>query len=261
MRMSIRSLIILFVIMACVPAVFADRPVDETVPAVPGGTVSVEIIAGSVDFIGWDRDEVQITGTLEDDVKALEVDSGGKYVTIEVEVRSGRNIHRAGADLEVRVPFGSAVEVEAVSANLTVESVGGDVSIECVNGNVRINGDLDDVSVSVVSGNINVESNTGLKGGSFETVSGDIDYRGDLDPGGKFSFESLSGNVKLYLPSSVSADFNVETFSGDIVNELGPAAVRSGEYVPSKSLEFALGSGAARVSIESFSGNVKLLQN
>jgi hypothetical protein len=260
MRISTRSLIILFITMACATAAFADRPVDETVPAEPGGTVSVEIIAGSVDFIGWGRDEVQITGTLEDDVKALEVDSGGKHVTIEVKVRSGRNVHKAGAKLEVRVPYGSAVEAEAVSANLTVDSVGGDVSIECVNGNVRIQGDLDDVNVSVVSGNVNVESDTALKGGSFETVSGNIDFRGDLDPAGRFSFESLSGNVKLYLPSSTSADFSVETFSGDIENELGPAAVRSGDYVPSKSLEFSLGSGAARVSIESFSGNVKLLQ-
>ena len=260
MRKSPRSLIILAVILACVTAVLADRPVDETVPAEPGGTVSIELIAGTVDFIGWDRNEVQITGTLEDDVKGLEVDSGGKHVSIEVEIRSGRNVHHASADLEIRVPFGSSVEAEAVSAELTVDAVGGDVSIECVNGNVRIRGDLDDVNVSVVSGNIRVESDTALKGGSFETVSGNIEFRGDLDPGGRFTFESLSGNVKLYLPSSTSADFEVETFSGDIVNELGPAAVRSGDYVPSKSLEFSLGSGAARVSVESFSGNVKLLK-
>jgi len=261
MRKSTRSLIILIFAVACATAVLADRPVNETVPAEPGGTVSIELIAGSVDFIGWDRDEVQITGTLEDDVKGLEVDSDGKSVSIEVKVRSGRNINRASADLKVHLPFGSRVEAEAVSADLTVESVDGDVSIECVNGTVRIEGDLDDVNVSVVSGNINVESNTAMKGGSFETVSGNIDFRGDLDPGGRFQFESLSGNVRLYLPSSTSAEFTVETFSGDIDNELGPAAVRSGEYVPSKSLEFTLGSGAARVSVESFSGNVKLLQN
>jgi DUF4097 and DUF4098 domain-containing protein YvlB len=115
--------------------------------------------------------------------------------------------------------------------------------------------------VAVVSGNIHVVSTTALKSGSFETVSGNVDFRGDLGAGGRFTFESMSGNVKLYLPSSTSADFEVETFSGDITNELGPAAVRSGDYVPSKSLEFTLGSGAARVSIESFSGNVKLLKN
>lgn len=261
MRKSARSLIILVFALACFTATLADRAVDETVAAEPGGTVSIELIAGSVDFIGWDRNEVQITGTLEDDVKELEVESGGNDVSIEVKIRSGRNVNRASADLKVHVPFGSRIEAEAVSANLTVEAVGGDVSVECVNGNVRVEGDLDDVNVSVVSGNITVESNTAMKGGSFETVSGNIDFRGDLDPGGRFSFESLSGNVKLYLPSSTSAEFNVETFSGDIDNELGPAAVRSGDYVPSKSLEFTLGSGAARVSVESFSGNVKLLRN
>jgi len=261
MRKSVRSFVILLVTLACAPALLADRQVDETVPAEPGGTVSVELIAGSVDFIGWDRDEVQITGTLEDDVKGLEIDSGGKNISIEVKVPSGRNINRASADLKIRVPYGSRVEAEAVSADVTAESVGGDVSIECVNGNVRIQGELDEVSVAVVSGNIHVESTTALKSGSFETVSGNVEFRGDLGAGGRFTFESLSGNVRLYLPLSTSAEFEVETFSGDITNELGPAAVRTGDYVPSKSLEFTLGSGAARVSIESFSGNVKLLSN
>jgi len=261
MRKSIRSWVVLFVIIACVPAAFADRQVDQTVPAEPGGTVSVELIAGSVDFIGWDRDEVQITGTIEDDVKGLDIGGSGKRVSIEVEIRSGRNINRASADLEIRVPYGSRVVAEAVSADVTVDSVGGDVSVECVSGSVRLEGALEEVSVSNVSGNIHVKSSTALKSGSFESVSGNVDFRGDLGAGGRFTFEALSGNVRLYLPSSTSAEFNVETFSGDIVNELGPAAVRSGEYLPSKSLEFSLGSGAARVSIESFSGNVKLLQD
>jgi DUF4097 and DUF4098 domain-containing protein YvlB len=250
--------IIIFAILACATASLADRAVDKTVSLEPGGTVSLELIAGSVDFIGWDRDEVQITGTLEDDVEDLEINAGGKHVSIEVEVRSGRHVNHASADLEIHLPNGSRIEAEAVSADVTVQSVGGDVSIECVNGDVRIRGDLDQVEVEVVSGNIDVETDSALKGGSFETVSGNVNFRGDLDPGGSFTFESMSGNVTLYLPSSTSADFTVETFSGDIVNDLGPPARSTGDYVPSKSLEFEMGSGAARVSIESFSGNVKL---
>jgi DUF4097 and DUF4098 domain-containing protein YvlB len=174
-------------------------------------------------------------------------------------VHSGHGTHQANAELEIHVPSGSRIEAEAVSADLEVEAVHGPVSIESVNGRVRIQGDVTEAEVSTVASSILVESDTELRSGEFETVAGNIDFRGALSPNGRFSFESLSGSVTLRLPSGTSAEFEVETFSGDIDNELGPPAQRTGDYGPGKSLEFSMGSGGARVSIESFSGHVKLL--
>ena len=41
----------------------------RAVSAEPDGEVSVELIAGTIRVIGWDRSEVQVTGTVGDDVE------------------------------------------------------------------------------------------------------------------------------------------------------------------------------------------------
>jgi DUF4097 and DUF4098 domain-containing protein YvlB len=245
-----RKIIILvaILVLACVAAEAGSREVSETFAADPDGTISIELIAGSVRFVGWERDEVQITGRLGDDVEGLDIESTGKRTMIEVAlIDSVHGAHNANAELE--------------SADLEVESVRGRVSIESVSGKVRIRGDVTEAEVSTVASSILVDSDTELRSGQFETVAGKIDFRGALSPNGRFSFESMSGSVTLRLPTGTSAEFDVETFSGDIDNELGPQARRTAEYGPGKSLRFSMGSGGARVSIESFSGHVKLLSH
>jgi DUF4097 and DUF4098 domain-containing protein YvlB len=259
-----RKIIILvaILVLACVAAEAGSREVSETFAADPDGTISIELIAGSVRFVGWERDEVQITGRLGDDVEGLDIESTGKRTMIEVAlIDSVHGAHNANAELEIHVPSGSRVEAEAISADLEVESVRGRVSIESVSGKVRIRGDVTEAEVSTVASSILVDSDTELRSGQFETVAGKIDFRGALSPNGRFSFESMSGSVTLRLPTGTSAEFDVETFSGDIDNELGPQARRTAEYGPGKSLRFSMGSGGARVSIESFSGHVKLLSH
>ena len=59
----------------------------------------------------------------------------------------------------------------------------------------------------------------------------------------------------------LDADFYIETYSGSIKNDIGPEARRSSEYGPGRELRFTSGGGGARVSIESFSGSVKLRAN
>jgi DUF4097 and DUF4098 domain-containing protein YvlB len=260
MRIFIRSWIALFVVAVCAVVVADDRQVNQTMDAEPDGTVSIELVTGSVRFIGWNRNEIQIEGTLAADVEGLEIDISGGHVSIEVElVHRPGGIHHADADLEIHVPAGSRIDAESVSADLEVEGIHGAVSIESVNGEIRIRGNVTEADIATVSSNIYVESGSGLRDGQFQTVSGSIEFEGALDPSGRFDFEVVSGDVTLRLPGNTSADFDVETFSGDIDNQLGPAAQQTSKYVPSKSLRFSTGSGGARVSIESFSGRVRLL--
>jgi len=237
----------------------ADRAIDETVSASPDGEVSVELIAGTITVIGWDRSEVRVTGTVGDDVEEVEIEADRGSVSIEVELRDDENHKRmqdAGADLQIYVPVGSAVEAEAVSADITVKGVEGEIEVESVSGDVELDGSASEIRAASVSGDIEVVSDRDLREGEFETVSGDIEFHAPLGAG-DFSFESVSGDVELYLPGGTSADFDVETFSGRIVNKLGPSADERGDE-PGKSLEFTIGGGAARVEVESFSGQVTL---
>ena len=244
------------------PAI-ADRAVDETRTASADGDVSVELIAGSVRIIGWDRNEVRVSGTIGDDVEELEVSTSSRGVSIEVvlpddDERDGRRLRDVGADLEIHVPSGSSVETETVSADVSVEGVSGAVEMESVSGDVTIEGAMREAEAATVSGDIRVTSDAPLREGEFASVSGDIYFRAELESGGDFSFEAVSGDIELRLPANTSADFSVDTFSGRIDNEFGPQAQKDSRYLPSKSLDFTIGSGSADVEVESFSGRVSL---
>ena len=121
-------------------AAAAQTEVERRIEAAPGGTVTIENISGSVAVSGWDGTEVEVTGTLGRDVEELLVERDGNTVEIVVEVARGRGHKQSSAHLEVRVPRGSDVEVETVSADITVSGVDGELSLEAVSGNVTVEG-------------------------------------------------------------------------------------------------------------------------
>ena len=252
----------LIVFLTAVSLAPASRSVSRTVSAEPDGEVSIELIAGRIEVIGWDRDEVEVTGTVGDDVKELVVESEKGEVEIELEItRDDRGRSKdIEADLTIHVPRGSSIEIESVSARISVEGTSGPVEVESVSGGIEIRGSVTMADVSSVSGEILVASDEALTEGSFETVSGGIEVRAPFQDG-DFSFESVSGNIALYLPSGTSAEFSVETFSGKIANDFGHTPRSASEYAPGQELEFTLGGGSATVDIESISGRVELRED
>ncbi len=274
-------------------ALAAQSEVERTVPARPGGLVTINNVAGSVVVTGWDRDEVEITGTLGRGVEELAVESRGRAVEIEVELVRRSRGRDGNADLEIRVPRGSELDVETVSADVEVSEVDGEVTVESVSGSVDVEGRPKELDVESVSGSIEldvevekvtVESVSGrihlagamreIEAGSvsgrieietgeighaeLETTSGHIDIAGSLAAGAEIEIDSHSGGVELGLPSGTSARFEVATFSGRITNELGGPPPDRNRYGPGKELDFTIGGGGARVKIDTFSGSVTL---
>ncbi len=276
-------------------SLWADQRVEETRPAEPDARIEIDIVSGSIRVTGWDREEVRVTGTIGDDVDALEFSGSARSLSIELDVPEewGRRHRDIDADLDISVPLQARLTVETVSADITVsnlsgtaelgsvsgqvrltgrpdraelESVSGDIrvdgdqtaiSAETVSGQIELRGVAESVEAASVSGDIEVFANR-VDRASFESVSGSIDFTGSLGPGARLDAEAHSGNVTLELPADTSATFEIETFSGNIENEFGPPAEKSGGFTPSKWLKFTTGSGEARITVESFSGNVRL---
>jgi len=278
------------VLLAAAPA-WAQRTVNEMRPLSPTGGVTVSNIEGSVKVIGWSNAQVEITGTLGADVEELEIT--GDESELRIDVKAPKHPEWLETDLVLRIPVAASIEVETVSATVEVESLTGSVDLESVSGWVKTSGRPSELSVETVSGDITVAEsaprtdlasvsgsikvdlatgrldaesvsgairveNGSLESASFETVSGDISYAGDIVGRGSYDFESMSGGVTVLVPSGVSAQFDITTFSGSIDNDIGPEAERASKYTPEKELSFSTGSGGARVSIESFSGSIKI---
>jgi len=277
-------------LMAAAPA-WAQRQVDEVRSLDPDGRVSVSNLAGSVTVVGWSDARVQITGTLGKNVEDLQIEGDARELSIEVDVP--KHADDLDTELVVRVPATARVEIETVSATVSIEEMTGPIDVETISGWVKTSSRPSELSIETVSGDItvaeaarrtdlssvsgrvsvqqamgrlDVETVSGgvrvtggdLEYASFETVSGDISYAGAIADGGEFEFESMSGTISLELPAAVSADFDVSTFSGDIDNDIGPRPRRTSQYTSEEELSFTAGSGGSDVTISSFSGSVKI---
>ena len=280
---------------ALAPAAFGSRDIDRTVDAAPDATIEIENTSGSVRVRGWDQNQVRVSGTIGDDVEELVVEGRDRRILIEVEIpdRSGWRNRDIDSRLEVWVPKGARLDIETVSASIEVddfdgqleaESVSGSIEVsgsptkveaesvsgsirlqgvdtsvvaESVSGSIRLDGVSNRVEASTVSGSIDVRAGE-IERGEFETVSGTVEITCTLGRGARLDAGSHSGNVTLELPSNVSASFEASTFSGRIENDFGPQPRRESKWVPSKTLEFTNGSGDAEVTLETFSGSVRI---
>ena len=84
MAMMKKFALISALILLCVSAAVAGRPVDESRKATSDGEVAVELLSGTVKFIGSGGNEVRVSGTLGDDVEELKIESHGDRILIEV---------------------------------------------------------------------------------------------------------------------------------------------------------------------------------
>ena len=93
------------------------------------------------------------------------------------------------------------------------------------------------------------------------TTSGDLTYEGSIDPEGRYELSAHSGDIHLTIPSSASAQLSVSTWSGTLDSDF-PITLRPGEHGigtgQAKRFTFDIGGGAARISAETFSGDITI---
>lgn len=206
----------------------------------------------------------------------------------------GAGARSGPSTLRLRVPAAASLALEGVSADLSSEgargarlamaSVSGALaavdarveafSAETVSGGGRLEIEARRAEVASVSGALSLRGRV-TEHASIETVSGAleaslVDVRRletssvsggttlvlTLAGGAEVSAESLSGRLQLRLPADASARIEAESFSGRI--EAGvPGRLEEGRG-PGRRFDAILGGGDARVSLETFSGPLRI---
>lgn len=263
--------------------------IDTTVTLSRGGTVDLSLVSGEIVVNAASGDQVRVRAYSERGILTFSASPD----RVSLEVRSNRG--RVGdTRYEVTVPVGARLELRAVSGDITARGTRGEVEARTVSGDLAItdaariayletvSGDLGgsnlggdvratsvsgDVDLSNVEGEVEVETVSGelrlsgIRSRSVrtETVSGDLSYDGTLDPGGRYDFHSHSGTIRLRVPSSAGGSMRVETYSGTVDSDF-PMSIQPGERIESrpKRVEFTFGSGGARITAETFSGDILL---
>ena len=268
----------------------ADQKVEERRPATKNEKVSIEGGNGMIRVIGWDKAEVQVTGTLSEGAAALEFESQGGRTDISVD-SEGHDPRGARADLEISVPSGSNVEVDGFASEISVLGVSGPVSAETVNGSIKVQATGGQIDASTVNGSVEVDAKGGhvhaesvngkvtVRGSAenleastvngelvvavgrtshaqLETVSGPLNFSGVVTDEGRLSAQSVSGSIELDFGAGQNATVDISTFSGSIQG--GPKGRKGGRrwHEGEKTSEITIGTGSAKVSVNTLSGSI-----
>ena len=270
----------------------ASGPVIDQIRSLKSnGKIYVNNVAGIIDIAVWDRNEVAIGGRLGSNQETLDIngDSNGLNVVVKLPKQS-RSSH--DTVLELKVPSNARVELETVSADVVVNGVRGPVKVNTVSGDVQMALGSPDIAVQTVSGDLKLKAPAakttrinsvsgdldldGLSGTlSLETVSGNVDLArggrftemklksisGDmrldlaLDSAAQVSGQTLSGEITMIVPQSLSGAALLKSFSGDVECE----GAQTVENHSTRKREYVWGDGrGARVELSSFSGDIRI---
>jgi DUF4097 and DUF4098 domain-containing protein YvlB len=181
------------------------------------------------------------------------------------------------ADVDVADIAAGELSINSVSGDITVvgapreasiDSVSGDqhltinstkVSTESVSGEITLRGRLGgEVHVETVSGDIDVAGyQSSVRKLTGTTVSGDLSIRTGFSSGGHIGLDSVSGDLTLHVPRNLSAQVRGKSFSGDL--EAPEVTVERPKHGPGSSFEHRYGNGDGEITLESFSGDARLL--
>jgi hypothetical protein len=215
------------------------------------------------------------------------------YADVRVLVPRGQRIviHNAVGDARITM-VDADLAVDVASSTITAERTRGHLSLDTGSGSVSVTDAQGDVDLDTGSGGVTI---SGVKGESLrmDTGSGSIrgsdvdvsELKADVGSGGvhlervrasrvsvdagsggtelellstvdQLKIDAGSGGVTVRLPSSLSAEVDIETGSGGIDTDFAVQVTRFEQ----RHMVGRIGDGRGRIRIESGSGQVRLLK-
>ncbi len=248
----------------------AGQKIDQTLTTGPEGRVSIDVMSGEVQIKSWDKNEVKVTGELDDDAEGFQFEQNNNRVVFKVHMprqRWGSWKDDSGSELTFWVPKDSELRFEGVNTDVSVSEVDGGSRINTVNGDIEASKLKRRVSLETVNGKVfsaNLEGKIKLM-----TVNGEIDDRDSL---GELEIEAVNGDIRTVSQANevtvnnVNGDMNltlkdikeleINTVNGDIGMSL-QTQKRAKVYISTvggdADIKFAKNVGAS-FSIEAHSG-------
>ena len=138
-----------------------------------------------------------------------------QQVNLELTTNSG--------DISVNDTEG-AIELSTVSGNISAinDTFTGNASLISTSGDIHTEGDTfgNNVSVTTVSGDVQMHQDNLEQSAKVNTTSGNIDFDGTFASSNatspSYQFQSVSGDIRIGLPSSENVSVQADTTSGSI---------------------------------------------
>ncbi|MGE0042208.1 MAG: DUF4097 domain-containing protein [Vicinamibacterales bacterium] len=264
---------------------------DETVDVARGTRLVLSNSAGEVVVRAWDRDAVRVEAT---HTSRERIDIQPAEGTLRVRTRSTARGPAGLVDYRLTVPRWMPVNLSGTYLEAGIEGTTAEVAVETVHGNIRVNGGSGSVTLRSVEGTITVRKTTGrvqastvnegisltdiegevqadtingdivienARASSLEvsTVNGDVTFNGTVRDQGTYRLTTHDGDIRIGLGGAPNAIVFVRSFRGDFSADF-PITLPEGQSgrEGSKRFNFTLGTGAARIEVQSFSGDIDI---
>ena len=231
--------------------------IDTTFAFDKSGTVTVSASVGDIIVTGASGNQIHVRASSDGD--NLRLDASATRVMLEA---TGVGRRSGDSHLELSVPFGTRVIARTQSGDIGVHGTRGEVEVHAQSGDVGVDDVANRVDINTLSGDITVRSVVGDV--VIATTSGAVTFDGLIDPTGRYELVAHSGDVNLHIQREASAQLTISTWNGGIESQF-PITLRPGEHgigsSNSKKFTFEIGGGAARISAETFSGDVTISSN
>jgi hypothetical protein len=267
--------------------VVSPQSADTTLAVSRGDRLVIDGLGGSVTIVAWDRDVLEVrsetTGAVPVEVRRVgaTVQLGAEGVrrrrTVAAAVRVpawiDMDIRGTALDVDVRGADG-AIQVSNVDGDVTIQDAGGPVDVRSVRGAIavtdaragaRASSQVDDVTLRRIVGPVEAHSGDGniileaiaSRAVRAETLDGDVTFSGTIEAGGEYGFYLHDGDAVIEVQRAVGAQVSVSTFDGEFTSDF---PVRVERFSAGREFDFVLGDGSARIEIEVFDGEIRLLQ-
>ena len=266
---------------------------EKTVDVTKGTRLVLSNQAGEVIVRSWDQDRVRIQAS-HGSREQISADVTDNTLRIRT-VRTGPSRGPGGlVDYQITVPRWMPVNLTGTYLEATIEGTAAEVTVETVHGNAKVTGGNGNVSLRSVEGVITIDKangrvqattvNEGIRitnsqgeinaettnGDIFidnaqtsnleaYTVNGEVTFNGTIRDGGVYKLGTHNGDIRVGLGGANNATIFVRTFQGDFVADF-PVQLPEGQNPRSgsKRFNFTLGSGSARIELQSFGGDIVL---
>ena len=274
-------------------AAHAGEAVDKTLDVKSNGLVRIENVRGEISVDGWERDQVQVVGTLDDRAKSLTFETVGATTTVRVETPD--NLNRGeGSKLVIHVPQASRVRVDLVSADLhltnlkggvdaktvsggieaadigdriELATISGDItlgrgvgptSFSSVSGDIKADADTSEIKIQTVSGGARVTSSARVQELTMHSVSGDLEVSASLADGAHVKGSTTSGDIRLAINPDAGVVVEMKSTAGGGIRNTLTHDRPSRDIAGAASLDLTLGNGQGGVELSTVSGRLEL---
>ena len=264
----------------------ALAPASDTSFAVQRGErLELRVQNGDITVRAWNRSTVEVATSSEGETRvrrrggviSLDTDSehSGEDVDYTISVPAWMDLTLSGVNTGIRITGSeAAISAETVEGDVVLEggrgvinlqSVDGEVSLTrgrgkmtlgSVNSDVTVDGALGQLAIVAVNGEVRLR-NIDSDDADVNTVNGDITYDGPIRQRGRYHFVTHNGDLTVAAQGGVDAVVSVSTFQGDFSSDFSVVLSPGSQQ---KRMTFTLGTGSARIELESFQGTIRLIR-